>query len=217
MTRAPTQVFLDRLAAELGPKGYTTDADTMAPWLTDWRGKYTGHAAAMLSPGSTEEVAAVVRLCAEEQAALVPQGGNSGMVGGATPDAGGNQLLLSLRRMNKVRQIDTAARIAVVEAGVILETFHHEALAHGLRTVSDIAANTNGLSTLITHQAYRPPQHATEQHRSQHQTGQRSKPETGNAHRAGRAESQPPAAEQANHPEAGDVYQHRHKGDLVAA
>ncbi|MBK6414242.1 FAD-binding oxidoreductase [Sphingopyxis sp.] len=133
MTRAPTQVFLDRLAAELGPKGYTTDADTMAPWLTDWRGKYTGHAAAMLSPGSTEEVAAVVRLCAEEQAALVPQGGNSGMVGGATPDAGGNQLLLSLRRMNKVRQIDTAARIAVVEAGVILETFHHEALAHGLR------------------------------------------------------------------------------------
>jgi FAD/FMN-containing dehydrogenase len=63
----------------------------------------------------------------------VPQGGNSGMVGGATPDATGDQLLLSLRRMNRMRSIDTAARIAVADAGVILETFHHEALAHGLR------------------------------------------------------------------------------------
>ena len=133
MTRTPPKPFLDRLAGLLGPKGYTTDPDSMAPWLTDWRGKYTGHAAAMLSPASTEEVAAVVRLCAEEQVALVPQGGNSGMVGGATPDATGDQLLLSLRRMNRMRSIDTAARIAVADAGVILETFHHEALAHGLR------------------------------------------------------------------------------------
>lgn len=133
MSQAPSPDLLARLAALLGPKGYTTDADSMAPWLTDWRGKYTGRAAAMLSPGSTEEVAAVVRLCAAEQAALVPQGGNSGMVGGATPDSGGNQLLLSLRRMNRIRSIDAAAQIAVAEAGVILETFHHAALAHGLR------------------------------------------------------------------------------------
>lgn len=133
MTRTPSKPFLDRLAGLLGPKGYTTDPDSMAPWLTDWRGKYTGHAAAMLSPASTQEVAAVVRLCAEEQVALVPQGGNSGMVGGATPDATGDQLLLSLRRMNRMRSIDTAARIAVADAGVILETFHQEALAHGLR------------------------------------------------------------------------------------
>jgi FAD/FMN-containing dehydrogenase len=133
MIRTPSADLLARLAALLGPKGYTTDADSMAPWLTDWRGKYTGRAAAMLSPASTEEVAAVVRLCAAERAALVPQGGNSGMVGGATPDPGGNQLLLSLRRMNRIRSIDAAAQIAVVEAGVILETFHHAALAHGLR------------------------------------------------------------------------------------
>jgi FAD/FMN-containing dehydrogenase len=133
MSQAPSPDLLARLAALLGPKGYTTDADSMAPWLTDWRGKYTGRAAAMLSPGSTEEVAAVVRLCAAEQAALVPQGGNSGMVGGATPDSGGNQLLLSLRRMNRIRSIDAAAQIAVAEAGVILETFHHAALEHGLR------------------------------------------------------------------------------------
>jgi FAD/FMN-containing dehydrogenase len=133
MIRTPSADLLARLAALLGPKGYTTDADSMAPWLTDWRGTYTGRAAAMLSPGSTEEVAAVVRLCAAEQAALVPQGGNSGMVGGATPDFGGNQLLLSLRRMNRIRSIDAAAQIAVAEAGVILETFHHAALENGLR------------------------------------------------------------------------------------
>ncbi len=133
MTRTPSKPFLDRLAGLLGPKGYTDDAETMAPWLTDWRGKYTGRAAAMLSPASTEEVAAVVSLCAKELVALVPQGGNSGMVGGATPDTGGDQLLLSLRRMNRVRSIDAAARIAVAEAGVILQTFHHEALTHGLR------------------------------------------------------------------------------------
>ena len=92
MTQAPSQSLLDTLAQLLGPKGYTADADAMAPWLTDWRGKYTGRAAAMLSPASTEEVAAVVRLCADARVALVPQGGNSGMVGGATPDAGGDQL-----------------------------------------------------------------------------------------------------------------------------
>jgi FAD/FMN-containing dehydrogenase len=133
MTQAPSRSLLDTLAQLLGPKGYTVDADAMRPWLTDWRGKYTGRAAAMLSPASTEEVAAVVRLCADARVALVPQGGNSGMVGGATPDAGGNQLLLSLRRMNRVRSIDGAARIAIAEAGVILEHFHHTASEQGLR------------------------------------------------------------------------------------
>ena len=94
MTRAPSATALDGLAQLLGPKGFTADPGTMAPWLTDWRGKYHGIAAAMLSPATTEEVAAVVRLCAAEDIALVPQGGNSGMVGGATPDGSGHQLLL---------------------------------------------------------------------------------------------------------------------------
>ena len=133
MTRPPSASLLDTLANRLGPKGYSVDADTMAPWLTDWRGKYRGRAAAMLSPATTEEVAAIVRLCAEAQVALVPQGGNSGMVGGATPDASGDQLLLSLRRMNRVRHIDEAAQIAVAEAGVVLENFHNAVLEHGLR------------------------------------------------------------------------------------
>lgn len=133
MTRAPSASLLEALAGLLGPKGYSADADVMAPWLTDWRGKYRGAAAAMLSPATTEEVAAIVRLCRDAGVAIVPQGGNSGMVGGATPDASGNQLLLSLRRMNRVRGIDIAAQVAVADAGVILENFHAATLAHGLR------------------------------------------------------------------------------------
>lgn len=133
MTRPPSPAVLTRLADLLGPKGLSTDPDVLAPWLTDWRGKYHGKTAAMLSPASTEEVAAIVRLCAAEGIALVPQGGNSGMVGGATPDVSGDQLILSLRRMNRVRMIDATARIMVAEAGVILEHLHHAALEKELR------------------------------------------------------------------------------------
>ncbi len=133
MTRPPSPALLARLADLLGPKGLSTDPDVLAPWLTDWRGKYNGKAAAMLSPANTEEVAAVVRLCAAEGVALVPQGGNSGMVGGATPDDSGDQLILSLRRMNRIRAIDATARIMVAEAGVILEHLHRAALEKDLR------------------------------------------------------------------------------------
>ncbi|MEI4507685.1 FAD-binding oxidoreductase [Sphingopyxis sp. CCNWLW253] len=133
MTRPPSESLLDALANLLGPRGYSDDPDAMAPWLTDWRGKYHGRAAAMLSPATTDEVASIVRLCAKTDVALVPQGGNSGMVGGATPDPSGNQLLLSLRRMNRIRHIDEAGQLAVAEAGVILENFHNAVLAHGLR------------------------------------------------------------------------------------
>lgn len=117
----------------LGPRGFTRDADVMAPWLTDWRGKYHGRAAAMLSPASTAEVADIVRLCAAERVALVPQGGNSGMVGGATPDASGAQLLLSLRRLNRIRAIDSAAGSVLAEAGVILQNLHAAVERQGLR------------------------------------------------------------------------------------
>lgn len=133
MTRAPSTATLEALARILGPKGFTSDAEAMAPWLIDWRGKYRGAAAAMVSPATTEEVAAVVRLCAEQQVALVPQGGNSGMVGGATPDGSGDQVLLSTRRMNRIRAIDDKAQLVIAEAGVILEHLHDAALRQGLR------------------------------------------------------------------------------------
>ena len=91
---------LSELRSILGPKGYSDDQDVISPWLTDWRGRFTGAAAALLSPANTEEVAAIVRVAAKYRLSLVPQGGNSGMVAGATPNSSGNQLILSMRRMN---------------------------------------------------------------------------------------------------------------------
>ncbi len=105
----------------------------MAPWLTDWRGRFSGRALAMASPASTAEVSALVKLCAEHGVPIVPQGGNSGMCGGATPDETGQALLLSLRRMNAIRALDSSAGHAVCEAGVILQTLHEAAEANGLR------------------------------------------------------------------------------------
>ena len=121
------QTLLDQFATLLGPKGFSANADEMAPWLSDWRGIYRGAAAALLSPGSTAEVAAVVRLANANRIALVPQGGNTSMVGGATPRADGQSLLVSLRRMNRIRTLDPDALVAVAEAGVILETLHEAA------------------------------------------------------------------------------------------
>ena len=86
MASPPSPDLLSRFETLLGPRGFTRDAGDMAPWLTDWRRRYTGAAAAMVSPATTEEVAEVVRLCARARVALVPQGGNSSMVAGATPD-----------------------------------------------------------------------------------------------------------------------------------
>jgi len=125
--------FLAAAAALLGPRGLTADPDLLAPWLTDWRGQFTGRALAMASPESTAQVAALVRLCGEHGVAIVPQGGNSGMCGGATPDAQGQSLLLSLRRMDAVRRLDAEARRITCEAGTILENLHHAAEAEGLR------------------------------------------------------------------------------------
>ena len=125
--------FLAAAAALLGPRGLTADPDLLAPWLTDWRGQFTGRALAMASPESTAQVAALVRLCGEHGVAIVPQGGNSGMCGGATPDAQGQSLLLSLRRMDAVRRLDVEARRITCEAGTILENLHHAAEAEGLR------------------------------------------------------------------------------------
>ena len=125
--------FLAQASNLLGERGLTRDPDLVAPWLTDWRGRFTGNALAMASPGSTREVAALVKLCAKHRVPIVPQGGNSGMSGGATPDAGGETVLLSLRRMNEVRRFDVGAREITCDAGVVLQTLHEAAAAEGLR------------------------------------------------------------------------------------
>lgn len=121
------------LHAILGDKGLTTDPSDIAPWLTDWRGRYHGAALAMVAPANTQELAELVRFAAQHGIAIVPQGGNSGMVGGATPDSSGCALLLSTRRMNTIRTIDREARTVTADAGVILQTLHEAAAPHSLR------------------------------------------------------------------------------------
>lgn len=129
----PDQTFLDQAAALLGPRGFTRDAELVGPWLTDWRGRYTGHACALASPADTREVSELLRLCTAHRVAIVPQGGNSGMSGGATPDASGGQLLLSLRRLDTIGPVDTAARQVTCGAGAVLQNLHNAAEAAGLR------------------------------------------------------------------------------------
>ena len=125
--------FLAEAAALLGPRGLTTDADLVGPWLTDWRGRFTGRALALAQPADTAELAALVRLCGRHEVPIVPQGGNSGMCGGATPDQSGTALLLSLRRLDRIEPIDPAARQVTCGAGVVLEVLHQAAEAAGLR------------------------------------------------------------------------------------
>lgn len=117
----------------LGHRGFCDDPDLISPWLTDWRGRYTGRAVAMLSPVNTIEVAGIVKIAAQARIALVPQGGNSGMVAGATPDASGTAMLLSLRRMNAVIDADNKSGIIRCEAGVILQDLHDIAASIGRR------------------------------------------------------------------------------------
>ncbi|HWS75472.1 MAG TPA: FAD-binding oxidoreductase [Quisquiliibacterium sp.] len=104
-----------------------TEPSDVAPFLTDWRKRYTGRALGVAQPDSTAEVAAIVRWCAEHRVPLVPQGGNTGMVGGATPDESGRALVLSLARMNRIRDVDTVNNTATVEAGVILANLQQAA------------------------------------------------------------------------------------------
>ncbi|MES2136771.1 MAG: FAD-binding oxidoreductase [Pseudomonadota bacterium] len=132
MTDGEAQL-IDELGRKLGPKAVITDPTEIEPWVSDWRGRVHGAAPAMLAPASTEEVATIVRLAAEHRVPLVPQGGNTGMAAGATPPADGSALLLSLRRMNRIRAISADNRLAVAEAGVILATLHDAAHEVGMR------------------------------------------------------------------------------------
>ncbi|MCB2075446.1 MAG: FAD-binding oxidoreductase [Novosphingobium sp.] len=158
--------FLNEAEALLGPRGLTRDPDLLEPWLTDWRGRFTGQACAMASPASTDEVAQLVRLCARHGVPIVPQGGNSGMAGGATPDTSGHELLLSLRRMSAIREIDVEGRKAVCEAGVVLQNLH-EAVAEktlrfpltlggkGSATIGGLISTNAGGSQVLRHGSMR--------------------------------------------------------------
>ena len=122
--------FAEKLRSIVGDKGLITDDRDKHPYLTDWRENYLGTAVAVVRPASSEEVAAVVRLCAAEAVAVVPQGGNTGLVGGGVPHEAGREIVLSLGRMNRILEVDTIGYTMTVEAGVVLKAIQEAAAAH---------------------------------------------------------------------------------------
>lgn len=113
--------FIEQCRAVIGAANVFTEPSDMAGYLTDWRRRFTGRARAVLRPGTTAEVAAAVRLCAQHAIPVVPQGGNTGLVLGSVPDASGNAVVLSLARLNRVRNLDTINNTITVDAGCILK------------------------------------------------------------------------------------------------
>ena len=123
--------FLQALRACLGDANVLVDGD-MDAYEVDWRKRYRGRALAVARPSCTDQVAAVVGLCASHGVPIVPQGGNTGLVGGGVPDASGGQLLLSLSRMRRVRAVDPDNMTTTVEAGCVLHALQAAAAAHDL-------------------------------------------------------------------------------------
>lgn len=111
---------LDEIRAAVGPKGFSDDPDRIAPFLREHRGLYQGETALFVQPANTEQVAKVVSICAQHKIAIVPQGGNTGLVGGQIPFPGAHAILLNLSRMNRVRAIDPDNDTITVEAGCTL-------------------------------------------------------------------------------------------------
>ena len=118
---------LTALKSIVGPNGWSDDPGTLSPLLAEPRGLYVGATPLVLRPETTAQVAAIVSECRKSGIPLVPQGGNTGLCGGATPDTGGSQVLLSLARMNKVRAIDSLDYTITVEAGCILQNIQQAA------------------------------------------------------------------------------------------
>lgn len=130
--------FVDTLRAIVGDDHVLVDADVRATYETDWLGKYHGTARAVVRPGSVDEVSAVVRACAAEGVAIVPQGGNTGLVGGSVPRAG--EVVLSTQRLNRLDPVDTLAMQVSVGAGVTIETLQQHARAAGVDFAVDWGA-----------------------------------------------------------------------------
>ena len=119
--------ILGELHQILEQKFILTDDQDKTPYLTDWRKRYTGKALAVVLPKTAQEVAKIVQLCAANQIAVVPQGGHTGFCGGATPDDSGKQIVLNLKRMNTIREIDVANQTITLEAGCILQAVQEKA------------------------------------------------------------------------------------------
>jgi FAD/FMN-containing dehydrogenase len=125
------QNLINELSAVLEQQYILTEDKDKAPYLTDWRKRFTGKALAVVLPGSSSEVADIVKLCSQNQVAIVPQGGHTGFCGGATPDSSGKQIILNFKRMNQIREIDVANQTITLEAGCILQTVQEKAAEQG--------------------------------------------------------------------------------------
>lgn len=157
---SPQPDLLSRLREVLEPRHVVTDAAELAPRLIDWRRKYTGAAQALVKPGTTEEVGAVVAACATTGTPIVPQGGHTGLVGGSTPDLEGRAVILSTERLNRIRDVDPLNNTMTVEAGCVLQTLQEEAARHDrlfplslaaegtCRIGGNLATNAGGLNVL---------------------------------------------------------------------
>jgi len=116
--------LLDRFAEIVGEAHAVRGDADMAPYLREPRGLWNGHSPLVLRPGSVEEVSRILRLATVTRTPIVPQGGNTGLVGGQVPRAAGSEVVVSLSRLNRVREIDTQSNTVTVEAGVVLEALH---------------------------------------------------------------------------------------------
>jgi FAD/FMN-containing dehydrogenase len=123
--------LLDALARVVGDAHVLRDAEAMAPLLTDQRGRYTGRARCIVKPGTSAEVAEVVQLLAAARVPMVPQAGNTGLCGGATPDASGKAVVINVSRLDRIRDLDVANGTITVEAGCILQRVQAAAAAQG--------------------------------------------------------------------------------------
>jgi len=128
--------LLDELRHLIGASHVLTEPMDVAPFVEDWRGRYRGEVVAVVQPASTQEVADVVQACAQAGVKVVPQGGHTSMVGGATPvgarlDQGTAPVVVTMRRMNRIREIDAVGNTLIAEAGCILQTLQEAADQHG--------------------------------------------------------------------------------------
>ena len=128
VTEHMTTTLIETLRASFAGRLLLAD-DDIAPFLTDWRRRFQGAAIAVAQPDSPQDVAAVVRWCAAHRVPIVPQGGNTGLVGGATPDGNGRALVLSLARLNRIRAVDPVNNTITVEAGCVLANVQQAAVA----------------------------------------------------------------------------------------
>ncbi|HUN92852.1 MAG TPA: FAD-binding oxidoreductase [Burkholderiaceae bacterium] len=132
--------LIDGLRHVVGADHVLTAEADCAPYLTDWRRRYVGRAQAVVLPGDTAQVAAVVARCARDGVPIVPQGGNTGLVGGATPDASGRAVVVAMRRLDRIRAIDAANETITAEAGCVLRSVQAAALDRGLLFPLSLAA-----------------------------------------------------------------------------